>query len=190
MIEETHRWPIKSFAFKSSARPGWWVISAEKVREKSHLCRHRGRHHREVSAYTGRAVIVWGYRGLRHEGAAAAWLTLLWQVRASCSVLVLFPRNISFNWSSPSRFVALVDEIAVERDDTLEKPLYTSLSAPSTCSGNEIKLGFPLLGSGLWGGLSVSLQRDAEISHSGRMYMLPCPARPSTREAEKMYTSS
>ena len=23
MIKETHRWPIKSFAFKSSARPGW-----------------------------------------------------------------------------------------------------------------------------------------------------------------------
>ena len=23
MIKETQRWPIKSFAFKSSARPGW-----------------------------------------------------------------------------------------------------------------------------------------------------------------------
>ena len=23
MIRETHRWPIKSFVFKSSARPGW-----------------------------------------------------------------------------------------------------------------------------------------------------------------------
>jgi len=23
MIKETHRWPIKSFAFKSSAHPGW-----------------------------------------------------------------------------------------------------------------------------------------------------------------------
>ena len=23
MIKETHRWPIKSFAFKSSTRPGW-----------------------------------------------------------------------------------------------------------------------------------------------------------------------
>ena len=23
MIKETHRWPIKSFVFKSSARPGW-----------------------------------------------------------------------------------------------------------------------------------------------------------------------
>ena len=31
----------------------------------------------------------------------------------------------------------------------------------------------------------MSLQREAEISHSGRMYMLPCPVRPRTREAEK-----
>ena len=27
----------------------------------------------------------------------AAWLTLLWQVKTFCSVLVLFPGNISFN---------------------------------------------------------------------------------------------
>ena len=31
----------------------------------------------------------------------------------------------------------------------------------------------------------MSLQREAEISHSGRMYVLPCPARPRTREAKK-----
>lgn len=27
MIKETHRWPIKSFAFNSSARPGWCNFS-------------------------------------------------------------------------------------------------------------------------------------------------------------------
>lgn len=86
------------------------------------------------------------------ERKRAAWLTLLWHVRAFCRTLQLFPGNISFNWSSPSWFVALLDGPATERYDGFVTPLDGPSSKISTCSGNELELGFALPASGLRGG--------------------------------------